>query len=211
MTNSIVQQQPQTAQKLARRYQSEGYTVIVEPEKDELPEFLRHFHPDLVALRADRSVAVEIKSSRRVRRTDYWRELAQAVRAHQGWHLEIVTNGSSDPQEESISQAEIEARIDNSAALAAAGEIEASLLVAWSAAEAAMRLVAERYDVKISDLGPLSLMSRLVGEGFMDRQDYEFVAALSYKRNAVAHGFRQTITIEDLERLRGIVHTLLTE
>ena len=211
MTNSIVQKQQQTAQELARRYQSEGYEVIVEPMKDEIPDFLRYFHPDLIALRSDRSVAVEIKTSRRVRRADYWRELAEAVRAQPTWHLEIVSDGSPEPAEESISQEEIEEQVQHSVALAEAGELSASLLLASSALEAAMRLTAERFNVHASDPRPQSLANRLYSEGLMDREDYDSSLASLRQRDAVAHGFRQKVSVDELSRLDTIVRNLLTE
>lgn len=179
--------------------------------KDELPDFLRRFHPDLIAVGPDRSVVVEVKAPGKVRRSDYWREIAEAVRSHQGWHLEIVPNGSAEPQEESISEEEIRGQLARSAALAEAGDLGASLLIAWSSAEAALRLIAERFDVSVSNLSPQSLINRLFSDGLMDREDYDVLVALMRTRNAVAHGFRQQVTREDLARLREVVHHLLAE
>ena len=210
MTN-IVLEHNRTVQDLEDRYRAEGYLVLHEPAKEEMPDFLRYFHPDLIATRGDRSVVVEVKSPGKVRRADYWRELADTVRSHPGWHLEVVANAAQEPPQESISPAEVVALVDQSATLADAGEYSPALLIAWAAAEAAMRLAAERYDVEIHDLRPPSLMSRLFSEGLMDRPDYDFLMTCMRQRNAVAHGFRQQVTPEDLKRLQEIVNTLLTE
>ena len=74
-----------------------------------------------------------------------------------------------------------------------------------------MRLTAERFNIRVTDLTPRSLINRLFSEGLMERKDYDFLITLMGQRNAVAHGFRQPITLEDLRRLREVAHELLTE
>lgn len=198
-------------QELAEKYQMEGYTVLVGPSKEDLPDFMRYFHPDLIATRPDRSVAVEVRTPGKVRRVDYWREFSGAVLSHPNWHLEVLTNVQPEEQAESISQEEIEDLLRRSSVLAQQKEMGASLLIGWSAAEAAMRLVAERFNLTATDLRPQSLVSRLFSEGLLDREDYDFLLTCSRQRNAIAHGFRQTVEAGDLARLHSIIQKLLTE
>lgn len=211
ITNKGVQPERRRVQELADRYQAEGYDVLAEPSKEELPEFLRPFHPDLIALRPDRSVAVEVRAQDKIRRADYWREFASAVKSHPEWHLEVLIHAPQEDTGDSISQGEIENLLRRSAALTQQGEFNASLLLAWSAAEAAMRLVAEKYNVTSLNFGPEALTSRLFSEGLLDRQDYDFLVACLRQRNAVAHGFRQTVTADDLVHLQNVIQNLLTE
>ncbi len=211
MTSNVVTEYNRQLREIADQYSTEGYNVLTQPLKDELPPFLRHFHPDLIAVRPDQSVIVEVKAPGKVRRTDYWRELADAVKSHQEWKLVIADSTAQEAAVDSMSPSEVEDRLNQSTRLAEAGEAQASFLMAWSAAEAAMRLIAEQYNVKVFDLSPRSLMSRLVSEGLMDRQDYDVLTARIQQRDAVAHGFRQGITEEDLQQLRAVVQNLLTE
>src|SRR5579863_6180676 len=44
------------------RYVAEGFTVITHPTSDVLPEFMRTYRPDAVALRSDKKIAIEIKT-----------------------------------------------------------------------------------------------------------------------------------------------------
>src|SRR5712692_2679932 len=80
---------------IAEEYKQRGYVVTVSPPPKQLPEFLTKFMPDIVAEGPNESVVIEVKSPRRVRGTDYWKELSSVVQKHPGWRLELVVNDTS--------------------------------------------------------------------------------------------------------------------
>ena len=49
-------------QELRRRLETEGYRVVVEPDSEDLPPGLRGLQPDIIAMRGDENVVIEIKS-----------------------------------------------------------------------------------------------------------------------------------------------------
>src|SRR5215211_5290741 len=80
---------------IAEQYKQRGYKVTVSPRATQLPRFLSKFRPDMVAEGVDESVVIEVKSSGKVRGSDYWKELSKVVQQHPGWRLELVFNTPS--------------------------------------------------------------------------------------------------------------------
>ena len=210
MATNIILSHKGHVQEVASRYEADGYDVIIEPSPNELPGFLRPFHPDIIAVRPGRSVAVEVRSLNKIRRADYWREFAEAIEHAPQWHLELIS-GSEEPEAEALSQTEIRSLLHESEQIEQSGVLNASLLIAWSAAEAAMRVVLERYNIAASDVRPAALISRSFTDGLLGREDYDFLLYCMQKRNAIAHGFRQDVTVEDSIKLRKIIQALLDE
>ena len=50
-------------QKVAERYEQNGYEVVVDPLPEDIPAFLQGYRPDLLAYKGDEKVAVEIKAA----------------------------------------------------------------------------------------------------------------------------------------------------
>jgi hypothetical protein len=196
---------------LANYYEAQGYKVVIEPSQGELPDFLRGFHPDLIAIKPDGNIVVEVSSTNKVRRVDYWRELAEMVNRQAGWSFELVLPPSSEPQAESLSEPEIREILKSSRTLASEGATEAGFLFVWSAVEAALRLLMERYNVETPDTRPGTLIGRLYGDGLMEREDYASLTNYLLYRNSLVHGFRQSVTEEDIAQLQAIVERLLSE
>lgn len=211
MANIIVSEKEIVEEK-ARQYKAEGYHVYVEPSGSILPDFLHGFRPDLIAQRSDRSVIVEIRSPGKVRRSDYWRDLSEAVQQHPDWHFELIVNAPQDNMAKgrSLSAAEIRQLLEQSEQMAQQNAISASLLLAWSALEATMRQALHNADAQPPDLKPATLVSRLYTEGLVDRTDYDFLLSAMRQRNAVAHGFYQRIVVNNIQRLRSIAQELNT-
>ena len=195
---------------LAQRYGREGYTVTISPHKEELPEFLHPFHPDIVAIRPDRSVVVEVRSKGKVRRSDYWREMQAATEAHD-WHLELIVNSPAE-EVESLSFGEIEVLSAQAQVLSANGASNAALLVLWSAIEAAGRLAMEKYNYPLpAAVSPRGWMITLYSNGLLDKEIYDVLLVLSEKRNRIAHGYHASVTTDDINQLVNAIKDLLTE
>src|SRR5947209_12941692 len=113
MSIGAVSRYDERFREVAEDYRRRGYRVTVEPSVRHLPEFLRPYHPDLIAEGADESVVVVLKSSGRASETDDWGRLAEAVGEHPGWRLELVLGGDEHRlAAEPISRPEVEARLE---------------------------------------------------------------------------------------------------
>lgn len=175
---------------IAEQYKQRGYKVIVSPPPKHLPRFLSKFRPDIVAEGPNESVVIEVKSPNKARGTDYWKELSRVVQQHPGWRLELVINAPSKRElPETINQELVRQRLQEGQQLAEAGMLAASLLITWSAAEAAMRLASKAHEIALPDLRPATVISRLYTDGVLEREEYDFLLDCMRLRNPVAHGF----------------------
>ena len=83
--------QEETLERVAERYRDEGYQVIVRPSGDQIPPFIAGFQPDLIAIRGNEGVVVEIKVNRIDLSSDHQIAcLAEIVNARPGWRLDLV-------------------------------------------------------------------------------------------------------------------------
>jgi len=83
--------------RVVREYKRLGYRVIDRPGPDVMPDFLREFHPSLLAERDDDHVVVEVRTARSLKGANEFVELASRIDGTAGWRLELVTVRPVDP------------------------------------------------------------------------------------------------------------------
>lgn len=195
---------------IAEEYEKLGYKVTVAPGAKKLPKFLSRFSPDLVAEGARESVVVEVQSTSRKRGDNYWIALSEVLQKHPGWRLDLVLNRSSERLPKTIDERLVRKRLDEGRSLAEEGMLAASLLITWSAAEAAMRLASKHNEVDLPDLRSATVITRLYTDGVIERAEYDFLLKSMRMRDAASHGFDQgRIRAGSLKRLQQISLRLL--
>ncbi len=211
MTSTNISSEESQLYDIAEEYIQRGYKVTVSPPTKRLPKFLNKFRPDIVAESPNESVVIEVKSSNKVRGTDYWKELSSVVQQHPGWRLELVVNNTSKSRRpETLNKARIKERLQEGQDLYKKEMLAASLLITWSAIEAAMRLASKNHEIDLPDLRPATVISRLYSDGLLERSEYDFLLESMRTRNAVAHGFyEERIKPSLLKRLQQIASRLL--
>ena len=182
-------------EQVAQQYRDRGYDVVLQPKRPELPAPISKLHPDLLARKDDDIVVVEVKTRESLRSKPLASELAKAVRSQPGWRFElIIANPEQDVflpvGTQLLEEQEVAQRLAEARALLDKGHLEAALLLAWSAAEAAMRLIAEREGIVLERQNPPFLLKQLATEGVLSREAYSKLWELMELRNAVAHGHR---------------------
>ena len=80
----------QIVARVADDYRRRGYEVHIEPASNAIPEFLRGFHPDLIARKPGDSVVVEVKVGTRTSAAEQLREIAERVNQEPGWRFSLV-------------------------------------------------------------------------------------------------------------------------
>ena len=179
---------------LAQRYRDDGYEVVVEPRKTDLPRSLQRFQPDLVARRGSEGIVVEVQRRRPANRGARAKieQLAQAVRALPDWRFELVViddvvegpdSGGRDWSPEDVRQALSE--VEN---LIEAERVESALLLLYAAAEARLRSAAAAEGIAVSSQGVSPLVSALTSAGVLSREEYMRLIDGLAARNAIAHG-----------------------
>src|SRR5437764_850914 len=162
---------------VAREYAGQGYKVRLHPGEADLPRFLSSFRPALIAYGPDENVVAEVKSKSTLSESEYLAAFASAAADMPGWRLDlVVTNPKHAPVvdngAEELDQAEVEARIKAVRELWAVHQEDAAILLAWSAIEAAMRLVAKRESIELENDQPAFVLKKLFSLGLLGREDF---------------------------------------
>ncbi len=176
-------------------YRREGYEVIVKPRGGQLPPFLARFAPDLIATKGHESVVVAVKTRADLRSSADLIALAGAVEAQPGWRLDLSVTPPErvsvvDEDAQSLDHDEILARATAALTLSQGQQDEAALLLAWSAAEAALRIYAAREQVPLESNLPINVVTILYSLGLLDRDDYDVLRRGLRASTIAVHGFR---------------------
>ena len=179
---------------LAEEYRQKGYEVLLPPQSEELPDFLRAYRPDMIVRRGEEAIVIEVKSRPSIASAQSLRGLAQAVEEHPGWRVELVMTNPEEAiystnVEDSLQEHEIKAQLQ--VARLAVHHPESAILYAWSLAEAALRIVANQEGL-MQKLEPLRLLKQLATEGVISKAEYQSLMNAFPLRNAIAHGFKTT-------------------
>src|SRR5258706_10273772 len=189
---------------LTSEYLRKGYRVVTSPRPEEVPEFLREFQLDLVAVSDNDKVAVVVKSSPDLTSQSLV-GLAEAVEAQQGWRLElVVVNQPAAPeipiQGELVPEDRVESLLHEAHVLNAEKRSEAAAMMAWAAAASVLRRLVGSVDVRAERKSSGTILKQLYVLGLIDAEEYDsFNSAMEF-RNAFAHGFAATVSSETIER-----------
>lgn len=204
----------QIVARVADDYRRRGYDVEVEPAATALPEFLRDFHPDMIARKPGESVVVEVKVGTRTSAAEQLREIAERVNQQPGWRFSLVFADHNRPDQLTESEpprmAVIEERARNAEVLIGSGQNEAAFLLLWSTLEGILRLLGERAHLPLASLPPSALLRELYSAGEISREQFETLLELLPIRNQLVHGFGPDPQ-PDTGRLRHTVNALLAD
>lgn len=180
---------------VAGEYEEDGYRVLINPAASEIPEFLAAFQPEMIAYGNEENVVIEVKSRVMLAEASYLPQLADTISSTPGWRLDLVVINPPiasivDQNVEELSRTDIQERLATVHQLSSMTQDEAATLLAWSAAEAALRLIAKRKGVQLESEQPLFIIKKLFSLGILSREDYDLLTEGLQQRNVIAHGYR---------------------
>ena len=191
--------------KKAAEYRSRGYEVFQDTPLD----FLPGFRADLVVRKDGETRVIEVKTRTSLAVTPQMTELAEAISARPGWSFDLLVVGEPERLEtpesaQPFTQSHIERRIDQAEKALAMGFAEAAFLLAWSACEAAVRVLtaAEGVDIRRATHSGY-ILGQAVYHGAISRNDDEYLSGMLAYRNAIVHGF--DVPDFDDERARELI------
>ncbi|ORE92856.1 hypothetical protein [Aurantimonas sp. 22II-16-19i] len=164
------------------RWKSQGYQLIREPDRSDLPDFLGGLEPDAIAVGPEPSLLIEVMGTGKAAeyKLDQIRKL---LGGRSDWRLEVVYAPSDRPVVGPVHEAQIAEALASAGRLAGQ-EPRAALLLAWSAFEAAMR---RRFPNEAK--GPVTAgLLALLDAGEIGEADHRRLLGLWRIRNALAHG-----------------------
>jgi hypothetical protein len=197
-------------QAAVERYRNEGYRVTVAPSGNDLPDFLRRFSPDLLAVNDRENIVVVVK--RRDRLTEEFVELSAAIDSHPGWRLDLWFVPMEIHREILDPQAEVDAeQVHQSLARARAMEhADLALVIAWGALELSMIHAARVYEVEI----PSEVMGTVVSihqMGLISYEEYKMLRDAWDARARIIHGYTTDVELQPLvDRVISVAEQLIT-
>lgn len=179
------------ARKTADDYRAKGYDVFFDAPLD----FLPGCSADLLARKDDevRVIAVRTRASLAV--SPEIDELARTIKAKPGWNFDLLLVAEPERLDSpegarSFERERILERVEEAEVVLKEGHAESAFLLAWSACEAAVRLL-------IADQGAPSEGIRTADYtfeqaaylGVISTDEYRELSSLQKHRNAIAHGY----------------------
>lgn len=210
-----VEQELDFLREVAERFEGEGYQVLLEPSPSKLPKLLRQYQPDLLAMKGNERVVVEIKKSSEPLASHRLNSLRRSVAKIPGWRLEIVWYGDirtrSSKQGRNLSDTEIRQWLADIPVGRTKQSKNAELMALWACFEAAVRnRLAALGQVEKSPIPPSSLVRKAISFGLLSQNDLSVLDDLGRLRNQVSHGYRvQTKGPMPLKRLRKTIAQVL--
>jgi uncharacterized protein YutE (UPF0331/DUF86 family) len=192
VSNSASPPEETALKKVARQYSAEGYDVVIEPTRADLPEPLRDFVIDLLAKRGEETVIIEVRRSTSGKADPKLQALAEAISHLPNYRFDFIAV-AQQPKHSStdlLTREELLTRVREAGRLEHMGSTEASIMLLWSATEGALRLLAAQEHVSARAQNPSALIKNLYSEGVLDKSQYGVLERAVQYRNAAAHGYR---------------------
>lgn len=174
-------------ERLVPDLKSEGYDVFVHPGKQLLPPFLGAYVPDVLALRDDKNLVIEIKH-RSGRSENLLKDLAKRFEGQDRWEFRVVWVNPSETQDGLAPQSReaIMARLKEISELLDAGFVEPAMLTSWATLEAIGRtLMAKEFRRPQT---PGRLIQVLATEGYITPDEADELREFAEMRNRFVHG-----------------------
>ena len=196
-------------ERLVPDLKSQGYDVFIHPDRQIVPPFLGTYVPDVIALRDDKNLVIEIEQQRSGRSEDFLQDLAKRFEGQTGWEFRIVWVNPSETSDGLAPQTPeaIAKRLDEISGLLKAGFVEPAMLTSWATFEAVGRkLMAKEFSRPQS---PGRLIQVLAKEGHVTPDEADILRKLADSRNRFIHGeLSASVSRSDVESFIGILSSL---
>lgn len=195
-------------ERLVPDLKSQGYDVFVHPGRQMVPAFLETYTPDVIALRKDKNLVIEIKH-RSGQSENSLRELAKRFEGQSDWEFRVVWVNPSETQDRLTPQSDeaIAKRIAEISGLLKVGFVDSAMLLAWATFEAVGRKMMTKEFSRPQTPG--RLIQVLAKEGHITPDESDLLRKLADTRNRFIHGELTTATDRsDVESFIGILSSL---
>jgi len=174
-------------ERLVPDLKSQGYDVFVHPNKQMVPPFLGAYVPDLIALRDDKNLVIEIKH-KSGRTENVLKDLAKRFEGQNRWEFRIVWINPSESQDGLTLQSReaISTRLKEISRLLGAGFVDSAMLMAWATFEAIGRKLMPQEFARPQSPG--RLVQVLAKEGHITPDEGDALRQLVDMRNRFIHG-----------------------
>ena len=196
-------------QRILPELEADGYEVYLSPNRELLPIFFSKYTPDAIALRSDKSIAIEIVRDS-LQPEEKLESIAGLFEGHDDWELRVyrIKSGSSKGNLPVQQREAIESRITNITELTELGHLESALLLAWATFEALGRALAT--DKFRRSQTPGRLVEILAQDGYLTPTEADQLRKLARKRNGLIHGdFQASVSEAEIKNFLGVLNVML--
>ena len=195
---------------LTPNLEAEGFRVFPHPARSMLPPFMSGYQPDAIAMKADKQIAIEVKSRSGDADEGRLERLRAMFASHPDWELRVVYAPTKSIQQTIavMPRRLVAETVDRLLKIFDDSGPIPALLTGWSAFEAAARSLIP------NNLGPPQtsgrLLETLASEGGITPAEADALRTLAQLRNDAAHGrLDASVTREQLAELMSVTQTLL--
>lgn len=177
---------------IIKEYQNNGYKVIENPSKKDIPNFLKDFIPDIIASKKNDNVIIEVKVSTQMPKVEFLEleRIASIIDNQKNWRFDLVFTNPKDFEEsrgeELVNDLELNARIQTSINLKN-NDINSAFLILWSIFESVSRKLTASEFFKNKSIS--AIIKNLYGRGVINQTEYKNIDDYLKIRNNISHGF----------------------
>lgn len=202
--------------KIAEKYRQAGYTLLVDPEPEDIPFDLGTYRPNLIVKKNEaEGYIIEFNASGRQKSIDRLKEIAEIVSENTGWRFLLMTEEDALLKDNSnevnlLSWQQIFTRKTQGERLISLGENEGAFLLLWVIIEALLRRRAEEAIIPIERFPTVSLIKHMYSQGELSIEEYDRAMLLKSLRNRFIHGFQTPEINESVSELLALVNELIS-
>lgn len=178
---------------VANQYIQKGYTVFIDPVSHDIPDFLKNFSPDIIAISNDDKVIIEVKSKTTLINSKELESMANLINQQAGWRFELIVTNSKNLEnenQEELSLNDVITMLTEAEKLLEYDFLKQSFITAWSAFETVVRNKLKQENVKSEHTNIAQSIKNLYTFGLVSKQEYDFLQNQFKIRNLVVHGFK---------------------
>lgn len=211
----IVARANEKAKEVASLFEGKGYDVFIEPSNAQLPIDLGSYKPDLIAIKGDVGIVVEIKESLKRLPVKKFNEISKLVASHKGWKFALVT--IEDDVDDILSlenmhfpkPEEIQKRIGDIYSLIGMKMYPSALLSLCIQIEFSLRMKANSFSGSLNLLSIRRIINTLYSDGALSVEQVELLNDLMKKRNETMHGLETSVTELQLKQGLDLLNSIL--
>ncbi len=206
--------------RVADRYRSLGFKVVLHPGPDDLPPFAKDFKVEIVASSDKGNVLVVAKASpSEFQAAQEVTSYTEITSQQPGWRMDVFVLGPDSPSLPAAAEAkepteeEISRSIADAERMLRAGFTVQAVIAAWATLESAMRQRLQALGIRAGwGTSPRTMLNELFSAGDFNNRDFRDLEGLYQLRNLIVHGFFvPDFPPSSVEFLLGVARRLLTE
>lgn len=196
MENRNIQIINRKTREIIREYKNEGYTVIENPSRNDIPDFLENFKPDIIAKKDNDNVIIEIKISTLLKKNNFLEleEIASIINSQKNWRFELIFTNPKDFEEnfeeEFLNEIQLKSRIEISKNLVNK-DINIAFLSLWTIFENISRKATESENFKNKTIN--GIIKKLYSKSIINHIEYNNLDTFVKLRNNISHGYNSTV------------------